>query len=182
MLTRHGGTVEKFVGDAVMAVFGVPVAHEDDALRACRAATEMFGSGGRARPAASRRCTASASEVRIGVETGEVVVGDPARGSTFVSGAAVNTAARLEQAAQRRGVPDRAGLLPRWSGTVWWSRSDPALRLRGVDARYAYRLLDVRDLATRRRAARQPLVGRTRELALLRRRSTARPLTGPASS
>jgi class 3 adenylate cyclase len=92
---RHGGTVEKFVGDAVMAVFGVPVAHEDDALRACRAALEILGSGTHAGHPASLVSLA----VRIGIETGEVVVGDPGRGSTFASGVAVNLAARLQDAA-----------------------------------------------------------------------------------
>ena len=99
VLARHGGTVEKFVGDAVMAVFGAPVAHEDDALRACRAAVEIF-----AAVAEVDRAVGTAHGVhfgvRIGVETGEAVVGDVSRGSTFASGVVVNTAARLEQAAQ----------------------------------------------------------------------------------
>src|ERR671934_1857843 len=86
IIERHGGTVEKFIGDAVMAVFGVPVAHEDDAFRAVRAAAEMrealpeLGFG-----------------ARIGVNTGEVVTGTEER---LVTGDAVNVAARLEQAAQ----------------------------------------------------------------------------------
>src|SRR3989440_11377789 len=86
ILERHGGAVEKFVGDAVMAVFGVPVAHEDDALRAVRAAWEMRA----AVPALGLRA-------RIGVNTGEVVAGV---GDTLVTGDAVNVAARLEQAAE----------------------------------------------------------------------------------
>jgi class 3 adenylate cyclase len=85
VLERHGGTVEKFVGDAVMAVFGVPVAHEDDALRAVRAAWEMRE--------AVRGLDLSA---RVGVNTGLVVAGD---GDSLVTGDAVNVAARLEQAA-----------------------------------------------------------------------------------
>jgi class 3 adenylate cyclase len=85
ILARHGGTVEKFVGDAVMAVFGVPVAHEDDALRAVRAAWEMRE--------AVRRLDLDA---RVGVNTGLVVAGD---GDSLVTGDAVNVAARLEQAA-----------------------------------------------------------------------------------
>ena len=84
ILERHGGTVEKFIGDAVMAVFGVPVSHEDDALRAVRAAWEMR--------AAVPTLGLSA---RIGVNTGEIVTGD---GDTLVTGDAVNVAARLEQA------------------------------------------------------------------------------------
>ena len=86
ILERHGGAVEKFVGDAVMAVFGIPVAHEDDALRAVRAAWEM-------REAVS----VHGLEARIGVNTGEVVVGG--EGETLVTGDAVNVAARLEQSA-----------------------------------------------------------------------------------
>src|SRR6188768_2422431 len=86
ILERHGGTVEKFVGDAVMAVFGIPTAHEDDALRAVRAAAEMRDA-----------IAAHGLEARIGVNTGEVVVGG--EGETLVTGDAVNVAARLEQAA-----------------------------------------------------------------------------------
>ncbi len=86
ILERHGGTVEKFIGDAVMAVFGVPVSHEDDALRAVRAAWEMRA----AVPALGLRA-------RIGVNTGEVVAGE---GDSLVTGDAVNIAARLEQAAE----------------------------------------------------------------------------------
>ena len=86
IIERHGGTVEKFVGDAVMAVFGIPISHEDDALRAVRAAAEM-------RDAIAEH----GLEARIGVNTGEVVVGG--EGETLVTGDAVNVAARLEQAA-----------------------------------------------------------------------------------
>ncbi len=83
---RHGGSVAQFIGDAVMAVFGVPVVHEDDALRACRAAVEM------------REAFAGLGlEGRIGVSTGEVVTGTVER---LATGDAVNVAARLEQAAQ----------------------------------------------------------------------------------
>ena len=86
IVERHGGTVEKFIGDAVMAVFGVPKVHEDDALRALRAAVEMravFPELG--------------VQGRIGVTTGEVVTGTEER---LATGDAVNIAARLEQAAQ----------------------------------------------------------------------------------
>ena len=86
ILERHGGTVEKFVGDAVMAVFGIPVSHEDDALRAARAASEMRQAIGE-----------HGLEARIGINTGGVVVGG--EGETLVTGDAVNVAARLEQAA-----------------------------------------------------------------------------------
>src|SRR6266508_777800 len=86
IVERHGGTVEKFIGDAVMAVFGVPAVHEDDALRACRAAVEMRD----ALPELGIRG-------RIGVYTGEVVAGTEER---LATGDAVNVAARLEQAAE----------------------------------------------------------------------------------
>jgi class 3 adenylate cyclase/tetratricopeptide (TPR) repeat protein len=98
VLEHHGATVEKFIGDAIMAVFGIPRLHEDDALRAVRAAAEM------------RDRLVSLNEqlrdelgveiaARTGIHTGEVVAGDPAGGRTLVTGDAVNTAARLEQAA-----------------------------------------------------------------------------------
>jgi class 3 adenylate cyclase/tetratricopeptide (TPR) repeat protein len=95
VLERHGGTVEKFVGDAVLAVFGVPEAHEDDALRGCRAALEMQG---RMRELRDRLGDIDLA-VRIGVNTGEVVAGDASSRETFVTGDPVNIAARLEQAA-----------------------------------------------------------------------------------
>ena len=86
IVESHGGSVEKFIGDAVMAVFGVPVAHEDDALRACRAAVEMRDA-----------LPELGIEGRIGVNTGEVLTGTEER---LATGDAVNVAARLEQAAQ----------------------------------------------------------------------------------
>jgi class 3 adenylate cyclase len=85
-IERAGGTVEKFVGDAVMAVFGVPAVHEDDAFRAVRAAVEM-----------REAVEPLALHIRIGVNTGEVVTGDGE--TTLVTGDAVNTAKRLEEAA-----------------------------------------------------------------------------------
>jgi class 3 adenylate cyclase/tetratricopeptide (TPR) repeat protein len=94
VIEAHGGTVEKFVGDEVMAVFGVPVVREDDVLRAVRAAVAVH------------ECVAELDresdvhlEVRIGVNTGEVVTGDHSSGHGFVSGDAVNVGKRLEQAA-----------------------------------------------------------------------------------
>src|SRR5205823_8387000 len=84
-LERHGATVEKFIGDAVMAVFGVPAVHEDDMLRAARAALQL-----------RREVSALGIELRIGINTGEVVAEE---GETLVTGDAVNVAAPLEQAA-----------------------------------------------------------------------------------
>src|SRR6187399_3220923 len=86
IVESHGGSVEKFIGDAVMAVFGVPVVHEDDALRACRAAVEMRDA-----------LPELGVEGRIGVNTGEVLTGTEER---LATGDAVNVAARLEQAGE----------------------------------------------------------------------------------
>src|SRR5437763_905181 len=86
IVESHGGSVEKFIGDAVMAVFGVPLVHEDDALRACRAAVEM-----------REALPELGLEGRIGVNTGEVLTGTEER---LATGDAVNVAARLEQAAE----------------------------------------------------------------------------------
>ncbi len=99
VIERHGGTVEKFIGDAVMAVFGVPEVHEDDALRAARASVELRAAVAGLGDEVERRLGARL-QVRIGVNTGDVVAGHPASGQSFVSGDPVNVAARLEQAAQ----------------------------------------------------------------------------------
>jgi class 3 adenylate cyclase len=97
ILERHGGTVEKYAGDAVMAVFGVPVVHEDDALRAVLAAREMHR--------ALERLNVELEDVwgvrleaRIGINTGEVVTSESEAG-TVATGDPVNVAARLQQAA-----------------------------------------------------------------------------------
>jgi len=95
---RHGGTVEKYIGDAVMAIFGVPRLHEDDALRAVRAAMEMRSS----LRTLNEELTASYGmtiDVRTGINTGEVVASPPSPTHTGVVGDAVNVAARLEEAA-----------------------------------------------------------------------------------
>ncbi|MFL5953672.1 MAG: AAA family ATPase [Gaiellaceae bacterium] len=154
ILERHGGSVEKFVGDAVMAVFGVPVSHEDDALRAVRAAWEM-------RSAVPQL----GLQARIGVNTGEVVTGE---GDTLVTGDAVNVAARLEQAAApgevligdetRRLVRDAATLEP--VEVTAKGKPEPVRAFRVVD-------LDPDASGVARRLD-TPLVGRERELALLR--------------
>ena len=152
---RVGGTVEKFIGDAVMAVFGVPAVHEDDAFRAVQAAVEM-------REAA----VPLGLQIRIGVNTGEVVTDDGA--TTLVTGDAVNTAKRLEEAAApgeiligaatRRLVANATVLEP--AGAV------PAKGKR--EPVEAWRVLSTIAGATpyaRRLDA--PLVGRTPELELL---------------
>ncbi len=99
VVERHGGTVEKYIGDAVVAVFGIPLLHEDDAVRAVGAALGMHEALASLNEEL-RTGPGVSIEVRIGVNTGEVVVGDPAAGQALVVGDAVNVAARLEQAAQ----------------------------------------------------------------------------------
>src|SRR5919106_3613844 len=96
VVERHGGTVEKFIGDAVMAVFGVPKLHEDDALRAVRAANEMRA----ALHDLNEQVNAGwgiSIENRIGVNTGEVVASEAVGDQRLVTGDVINVAARLEQ-------------------------------------------------------------------------------------
>jgi class 3 adenylate cyclase/tetratricopeptide (TPR) repeat protein len=97
-LERHGGTVEKFIGDAVMAVFGIPTLREDDALRAVRAASELHERIAGLNVALEHELGVTIA-LRTGVNTGAVVAGDPAQGQAFATGDAVNVAARLQQAA-----------------------------------------------------------------------------------
>ena len=98
IVERHGGTVEKFIGDEVMAVFGIPNVHEDDALRAVRAAAEMRDRLG-ALNEEFENTWGVRLNVRTGVNTGQVVAGDPLAGGTYVTGDPVVLAKRLEQAA-----------------------------------------------------------------------------------
>src|SRR5207237_1487730 len=90
-IETHGGTVEKFAGDAVMAAFGIPQAHEDDAERAVRAGLGIL-----------EGVRELGVEARVGIESGEVVVDET--DSTFATGEAVNVAARLQQAAGRAEI------------------------------------------------------------------------------
>jgi class 3 adenylate cyclase/tetratricopeptide (TPR) repeat protein len=152
IVERHGGTVEKFIGDAVMAVFGVPLLHEDDALRAVRAAVEMRDA-----------IPELGLQGRIGVMTGEVVTGTAER---LATGDAVNVAARLEAAAEPGevliGQPTLA--LVREAADVG---AVQLLELKGKAERVpAYRLVTVHDAPERRHAA--LFVGRERELELVR--------------
>ncbi len=151
ILERHGGKVEKFVGDAVMAVFGIPTSHEDDALRAVRAAWEM-----------REAIDAHDLEARIGVNTGGVVVGG--EGETLVTGDAVNVAARLEQAAPPGEVLIGAETRQLVRDAVVVDATEP-LELKGKSAPVAaFRLVDViGDAAPLSRHPDTPLVGRARE-------------------
>ncbi|HEU5213833.1 MAG TPA: adenylate/guanylate cyclase domain-containing protein [Gaiellaceae bacterium] len=150
VVERHGGVVEKFVGDAVMAVFGIPAAHEDDALRALRAAWEM-----------QEPIARHGLEARTGVNTGEVVVGDE---QTLVTGDAVNVAARLEQTAASGEIliGAQTRLLAR---DAIDAEPVDALDLKGKSEPVeAYRLLGVHAEAQAiARRLETPLVGRRRE-------------------
>src|SRR5437867_4826323 len=149
----HGGSVEKFIGDAVMAVFGVPAVHEDDALRALRAALEM-----------RKACPELGVEGRIGVMTGEVVTGTEER---LATGDAVNVAARLEQAAQPGEVLLGQPTLALVGEAAEVEPVEP-LELKGKAERVpAYRLIRVLEAPERRHEA--LFVGRQRELALVRK-------------
>jgi class 3 adenylate cyclase/tetratricopeptide (TPR) repeat protein len=168
VVERHGGTVEKFIGDAVMAVFGVPTVHEDDALRAVRAASEMREALA-ALNVELERDWGARLEVRIGINTGEVVAGDPSSGQSFVTGDTVNVAARLEQAAEPGEVllGEETHRLVRDAAIV--KAVDP-LELKGKAERVpAFRLLDVTPgAAAFARRLDSPLVGRDGDLARLR--------------
>ncbi len=150
ILERHGGTVEKFVGDAVMAVFGIPVSHEDDALRAVRAASEMRAA-----------IAAHGLEARIGINTGEVVVGG--EGETLVTGDAVNVAARLEQAAAAGEIVIGAETRLLVRDAIEAEAVAP-LALKGKSEPVeAFRLLEVVGNESVVRHLDTPLVGRERE-------------------
>jgi class 3 adenylate cyclase len=168
VLERHGGTVEKFIGDAVMAVFGVPVLHEDDALRAVRAAVEMRAALAALNEELERERGVKLA-VRIGVNTGEVVVGDPSQGQSFATGDAVNTAARLEQAA----LPDQI-LISEHSfrmvrDAVLVEAVAPLVAKGKAAPLAAFRLLDVDPAAPlgHKRHLDAAMVGRERQLAQL---------------
>src|SRR5438132_9209013 len=104
VLEGHGGTVEKYIGDAIMAVFGLPRAHEDDALRAVRAAADMKTALVEVNQVMMRRYGVTLTN-RTGVNTGEVVANDdPGADQKLATGDAVNVAARLEQAAPENEI------------------------------------------------------------------------------
>jgi class 3 adenylate cyclase/predicted ATPase len=153
-LERHGGTVEKFIGDAVMAVFGIPQVHEDDALRAVRAAVEL-----------REVVSALELEARIGVNTGEVVTGP---GDALVTGDAVNVAARLEQAASPGEILIGEQTLLLTRGAVEAETIEP-LELKGkTELVTAFRVVSSTGAPAIERRMDAPLVGRAHELELLR--------------
>jgi class 3 adenylate cyclase/tetratricopeptide (TPR) repeat protein len=168
VLERHGGTVEKFIGDAVVAVFGIPQLHEDDALRAVRAAVEMREALGKLSEEFERSWGVSLA-ARTGVNTGEVVAGDPGLGESFAVGDAVNVAARLEQAAQPGEILIGASTYRLVREAVHAEELEPLAVTGKTEPVAAWRLLDVVPGApgwTRRLDS--PLVDRAPELGLIR--------------
>ena len=167
VVESHGGTVEKFIGDAVVGVFGVPTVHEDDALRATRAAVEVVAAVG----AVNRRHRDHLGvdlRVRVGVNSGEVFTGGGVQ--TLMSGDAANVAARLQSTA----APDQVVIgeetyrLVRQAALV---ESLGPLSLKGKsEPVVAYRVLSVHPVAPGRRRRRfsGPMLGRQRQLSLAR--------------
>ncbi len=168
-IARHGGKIEKYIGDAIMAVFGLPRAHEDDALRAVRAAVGMREALARVNADLLARYGVTLGN-RTGVNTGEVVANDdPTADQKLATGDAVNVAARLEQA-----VPENEIYL----GEVTYQLVRDAvevepvepLELKGKAQRVgAYRLVSARGLDGNLRRIDTPIVGRDTELAEIAR-------------
>jgi len=169
VIERHGGTVEKYIGDAVMAVFGVPVVHEEDALRAVRAAAEM-------REALERLNVGLLEErgvslqARTGINTGSVVVGTGGPGEAIVVGDAVNVAARLQTAAAPAEILIGSATYDLVRDAVEVGPAE-SLELKGkAEPVIAYRLSSVApDAEGHRRRLDAPMVERERELDALQR-------------
>lgn len=165
VIERHGGTVEKFIGDAIMAVFGIPHVHEEDAFRAVKASLEMRDTLDRLNQEFEREWGVTI-KVRTGINTGEVATGG--EGASLVLGDAVNVAARLEQSAPANEIllgPETYRLV---EGAVDAERLD-ALTLKGKsEAIRAFRLIGIRrEGAWRVRRFDVPMVARHRERAAL---------------
>jgi class 3 adenylate cyclase len=153
-IETHGGTVEKFAGDAVMAAFGIPRAHEDDADRAVRAGLGILD-----------HVRELGLEARVGIEAGEVVVDET--DSTFATGEAVNVAARLQQAAAPGEILIGEAAHRLTAGRIEAESAGP-LELRGFRKPIAaYRALAARDGQPPLSTLSAPFVGRVSELELL---------------
>ena len=165
-IERYGGTVEKFIGDAVMAVFGAPVAHEDDAERAVRAALRILGT------MAELRDDGLDVAVRAAVTTGEAVVAlraRPERGEGIVAGDVVNTAARLQGAAPVGSVIADATTMRSAEGAIAFEPLEPVAAKGKQEPIPVWRAAEARSrfgVDTELRAA-TLFVGRESELALL---------------
>src|SRR5439155_3136680 len=167
-IERHGGVVEKFIGDAVLAVFGIPRVHEDDALRAIRAADEMRASlsalNQDLRPGSGERL-----RIRVGIDTGEVLAGEPHADDRIVTGDTVNVAARLEQTADPDEIVIGGDTYELVRNAVVVEPIGPRELKGKTEPTNAYRLLEVVGGAmVRPPRLDSPMVGRDRALSLLR--------------
>ena len=166
-VARHSGTVEKFIGDAVMAVFGTPVAHEDDALRAARAALEIRDAVAALREGVATRF-AVGLEVRVGIATGEILAGGVLPGGPLATGPAVALAARLEQtAAPGTIVADALTRQLTAAAATYEDLGELALRGLREPVRTHGLVAVAADAPVCSRRLDAPLVGRRRELAAL---------------
>ena len=164
-ITRHGGKIEKYIGDAIMAVFGLPLPHEDDALRAVRAAAGMQAALGKVNADLGARYGVSLAN-RTGVNTGEVVANDdPTADQKLVTGDAVNVTARLEQAAPENQIYLGETTYRLVRDAVEVEAVEP-LELKGKAERVAaFRLVSAKGLDGYARRENSPIVGREEELA-----------------
>src|SRR5258706_13030455 len=154
-IVTHGGTVEKFAGDAVMAAFGVPLAHEDDAERAVRAGLATL-----------ERVRELGLEARIGIESGEVVTEDDTE-STFATGEAVNLAARLQQEAKPGEIIIGPGAARLVRGRIELEQVGPLEPPGWEKPVAAHRAASAPDPGALVGGISSPLVGRESELELL---------------
>ena len=160
---QHGGVVDKVLGDAIVAMFGAPVAHEDDADRAVRSALAMQGSLREFR----QSNPADAVRMRIGINTGEVLVGSLAGGDYTAMGDVVNTASRLQEAAAPGAVLVGSATRELCSPSIRFIQVD-SMQLRGREQRTAvWRAVAVDAGARRRWTSDVPFVGRTAELGMM---------------
>jgi DNA-binding SARP family transcriptional activator len=167
VIERHGGTVEGFIGDAVVGVFGLTELHEDDALRAVRSAVELREAV-TALSAELERERGVEIAMKLGVESGEVFLGAGSRRSRFAAGDAFNVASRLQGTAQEGEILIGENIHALLHDAVRVEPLEP-LALRGRTARVqAWRLLEVIPERTPLRSPRTPLVDREHELEELR--------------
>ena len=187
VLERHGGTVEKFIGDAVMAIFGAPVAHEDDAERAVRAAFAIQ----HAVAAMNAADPELGLRVRIGINTGEALVvlgAKPSEGEAMAAGDVINTAARLQTAAPPDGIVVGEATFRATAHATDYEQLDPQQVKGKALPVAAWKAIATRYVRSQREISRAPIVGRESEMATLhecweRARSSHRPelltLLGP---
>jgi DNA-binding SARP family transcriptional activator len=167
VIERHGGAVEGFIGDAVVGVFGLTEVHEDDALRAVRAAVELRDASAELSAELARERGVEIA-MKLGVESGEVFLGAGARRSRFAAGDVFNVAARLQGVAPGGEILLGQNIHELVRDSVRVERLEP-LALKGRSAKVqAWRLIELLDDQLWLRPSRSPFVGRRRELEELR--------------